>query len=142
MITNIHGGKQPQELMAVWVRSHTEEWDQGAKFFTPNSADMQVGYIRYKEGHTIDAHRHLPVSRCMVRTPETLVICRGKLAFDIYTELGSPVYSGVAEAGDVLILLRGAHGFRVIEDVEMLEVKQGPYRPGSDKVPLFMKEGE
>lgn len=141
MIQNIYGGKQPQELMVVWVRSHTDR-KQGPEFFTPNSADMQVGFLKYPERHVIEAHRHMPVSRILVRTPETLVICRGKLAFDIYTDLGSPVFSGVAEAGDVLILLRGAHGFRVLEDVEILEVKQGPYKPGLDKVPLFEKEGE
>ena len=32
------------------------------------------------------------------------------------------------------MLVEGGHGFKVIKDVEMIEVKQGPYSLSSDKV--------
>ena len=37
------------------------------------------------------------------------------------------------EAGDVVLLIEGGHGFEVMEDVEMIEVKQGPYAGEQDK---------
>ena len=35
---------------------------------------------------------------------------------------------------DIVMLLNGGHGFKVLKDVEMLEVKQGPYKLSRDKV--------
>ena len=32
------------------------------------------------------------------------------------------------------MLVNGGHGFKVLKDVEMLEVKQGPYSLAADKV--------
>ena len=42
--------------------------------------------------------------------------------------------SHILNKGDVIILMRGGHGFHVIEEVEMIEVKQGPYIGQNDKV--------
>ena len=35
---------------------------------------------------------------------------------------------------DLIMLFRGGHGFKVIQDVEMIEVKQGPYTKSKDKI--------
>jgi hypothetical protein len=37
------------------------------------------------------------------------------------------------EGGDVILLVNGGHGFEVLEEVEMFEVKQGPYVGDQDK---------
>jgi hypothetical protein len=39
----------------------------------------------------------------------------------------------VLETGDVILLVSGGHGFEMLEDSEMIEVKQGPYTGDSDK---------
>jgi hypothetical protein len=39
----------------------------------------------------------------------------------------------VLESGDVILLSNGGHGFEVLEEVEMIEVKQGPYCGDEDK---------
>ena len=36
--------------------------------------------------------------------------------------------------GDIVLLLGGAHGFRMLEDTVLFEVKQGPYIPKKDKI--------
>ena len=41
--------------------------------------------------------------------------------------------SHILEKGDVILLIEGGHGFEVIEEVEMVEVKQGPYAGDDDK---------
>ena len=42
--------------------------------------------------------------------------------------------SHLLEAGDIILLAAGGHGFEVIEEVEMVEIKQGPYLGDRDKV--------
>ena len=37
------------------------------------------------------------------------------------------------ETGDTILLTSGGHGFKVLEEVEMIEVKQGPYSGEMDK---------
>ena len=32
------------------------------------------------------------------------------------------------------MLVNGSHGFKVLKDVEMIEVKQGPYKLSQDKI--------
>ena len=37
------------------------------------------------------------------------------------------------QGGDVILLAEGGHGFEMLEDSEMVEVKQGPYAGDGDK---------
>ena len=67
-------------------------------------------------------------------TQETLFIKKGKLLVDFYDDEQSYLESRELVAGDVVLLIRGGHGFEVLEDLEMIEVKQGPYAGDQDKV--------
>jgi hypothetical protein len=42
--------------------------------------------------------------------------------------------SRVLNQGDVVLLAYGGHGFEMLEDSEMIEVKQGPYAGEMDKI--------
>jgi hypothetical protein len=52
---------------------------------------------------------------------------------DLYDSDKAYIESRVLEAGDVILLVSGGHGFEMLEDTEMIEVKQGPYTGDSDK---------
>ena len=41
--------------------------------------------------------------------------------------------SRVLGPGDVILLISGGHGFEVLEELNMVEVKQGPYAGETDK---------
>ena len=43
-------------------------------------------------------------------------------------------FDGLLNKGDIILLIKGGHGFSVIEDVKMIEVKQGPYAGDKDKI--------
>jgi mannose-6-phosphate isomerase-like protein (cupin superfamily) len=58
---------------------------------------------------------------------EVLVIQEGKLQVDFYTESEEYLESRILSSGDTIMLCSGAHGFRVLETLKMIEVKQGPY---------------
>ena len=105
----------------------------GITFFTPNDLSQQLAYMHHPAGKVIDAHIHNPVQREVQLTQETLFIRRGRLRVDFYDGERNYLRSRVLEAGDVLLLIDGGHGFEVLEELEMFEVKQGPYAGDQDK---------
>lgn len=123
-----HGGL----LLALIIRAQYSE--DGIRFFTPPDLSQQLGFMKYPKGQVIEPHRHLPVSREVTYTQEVLVIREGRLRADFYTPEEAYVSSYELAANDVLLLINGGHGFEVIEPLEMLEIKQGPYIQEKDKV--------
>jgi hypothetical protein len=98
-------------------------------FLTPVECNMQVGHVVYPSGGEIPRHAHLPVERHLVSSTEVLVIQRGRCEVDVYSEDRRLVATRELALGDILISVGGGHGFRVLEDLVLLEIKQGPY-PG------------
>lgn len=102
-------------------------------FFTGNDCSLQVGKIVYPKDGTIPRHDHKPVERHVSGTSEVLIVEKGRMIADIYTEARELHSSHEVGPGDVVILLGGGHGFRLLEDTILIEVKQGPYSARLDK---------
>ncbi len=107
--------------------------EPGIHFFTPNHLSQQLAHMQHPAGKLIEPHSHNPVRREVQLTQETLLIKRGKLRVDFYDDRQEYLESRVLEAGDVILLVNGGHGFEVLEDLEMIEIKQGPYAGDRDK---------
>ena len=105
----------------------------GIRFFTSNELSQQLAYMHHPAGKLIPPHVHNPVSREVQLTQEVLFIRKGKLRVDFYNAEKTYLESRTLEEGDVILLIQGGHGFEVIEDLEMIEVKQGPYVGEQDK---------
>jgi mannose-6-phosphate isomerase-like protein (cupin superfamily) len=105
----------------------------GVKFFTPDSYSQQLAYMHHEPGHKIMPHVHNPVSRDVQYTQEVLIIRKGKLRVDFYDNEQNYLESHILNGGDVILLASGGHGFEVLEELEMIEVKQGPYLGEQDK---------
>ncbi len=118
-------------LLAIIIRRSYLK--PGVEFFTPADFSQQLGYMQHPAGKTIQPHVHLSVQRKVTYTQEVLFIRKGKLRVDFYSTTQEYVGSRLLEAGDVILLASAGHGFEVIEDVEMFEVKQGPYSAREDK---------
>ena len=116
---------------AIILRSGMPE--PGIQFFTPPQFSQQLGCMRHPPGHLIEPHVHNPVSRAVHFTQEALFLRRGRLRVDFYSEAGVYLESRELGPGDVILLIRGGHGFEVLEEIEMVEVKQGPYVGDADK---------
>ena len=106
----------------------------GAEFFTPNDFSQQLAYMKHPKGKRIDAHTHNIVPREVSYTKEVLIIRKGKLRVDFYEDDQTYIESHIVEQGDIILLAFGGHGFECLEEVEMIEVKQGPYLGEQDKV--------
>ena len=123
--------KKKEKLLAMVIRN--DYTCEGIDFITPNEYSQQVAYMHHPTGKVIDAHVHNLVHRNVVLTQEVLFIKKGKLRVDFYDDYEDYLESTILEAGDVILLVSGGHGFTVLEEVEMVEVKQGPYSGEADK---------
>lgn len=120
-----------EKLLAIIVRSDYS--CEGINFITPNEYSQQVAYMHHPTGKIIDAHVHNLVHRNVVLTQEVLFIKRGILRVDFYDEYEDYLESRNLYEGDFILLVSGGHGFHVLKEVEMIEVKQGPYAGDNDK---------
>ena len=123
--------KKKEKLLAMIIRSNYQ--CEGVDFITPNEYSQQVAYMHHPTGKVIEAHVHNLVNRNVVFTQEVLIIKKGILRVDFYDEYEDYLESRDLYAGDIILLVSGGHGFKVIEEVEIVEVKQGPYSGEQDK---------
>jgi hypothetical protein len=128
MVEHVRSGNM---LLAIIVSGRFR--DPGVRFFTPDDLSQQLAYMRHPAGKTIEPHLHNPVPREVTLTQEVLLIRRGKLRVDFYGAERQYLESRVLGEGDIILLVAGGHGFEVLEEVEMIEVKQGPYLGEQDK---------
>lgn len=105
----------------------------GIQFFTPDDFSQQLAYMNRPNGYVIQPHVHNPVTREVEYTKEVLFIRSGRLRIDFYGDNQTYLESRILQAGDVVLLARGGHGFEMLEDCEIIEVKQGPYAGDRDK---------
>lgn len=120
------------DVVAIIVRKDFEK--DGIHFFTPNDYSQQLAYMSHPTGKEIQPHLHKKLQREVHYTQETLFIRKGMLQVDFYSDDQQYLESRVLEGGDVILLIKGGHGFKVLENLEMFEVKQGPYAGDEDKI--------
>lgn len=128
MIEHItHEGK----LLSIIIRTHYTS--DSIQFFTPDEFSQQLGYMNRPKDYVIPPHVHNPVQRNVQYTQEVLFIKSGKVRVDFYDDDKIYLESRILYKGDVILLAYGGHGFQMIEESEMIEVKQGPYAGENDK---------
>ena len=119
------------EMLAIIVRSSFSA--EGIEFLTPDDFSLQLGFMTRPKGYSIEPHLHLPVERKATYTQEVLLIRRGSVRVDFYTQEKEYLFSRVLTQGDLILLICGGHGFHAIDEVDIVEVKQGPYMADGDK---------
>ena len=129
MIENI---KNKDKLLSVIIRANYKS--EGIEFFTPDDFSQQLAYMNRAKDYVIPPHVHNAVQRDVHFTQEVLVIKSGKVRVDYYDDDKKYLESRILYKGDVVLLAYGGHGFEMLEDSEIIEVKQGPYAGEMDKV--------
>jgi mannose-6-phosphate isomerase-like protein (cupin superfamily) len=107
--------------------------EPGIHFVTPGEFSQQLAYMRHPAGKIIEPHIHNMVAREVYYTQEVLFIKRGRLRVDFYDSKQLYLESCLLQTGDVILLIQGGHGFEMLEETEIIEVKQGPYVGEQDK---------
>jgi len=119
------------ELIALILRSQYDK--PGISFFTEGDLSQQLAYMSHPKGKIIDPHVHNAVKREVFYTQEVLVVRKGRVRVDFYNNEQKYVRSRVLGPWDLVLLIKGGHGFEVLEDLQMYEIKQGPYAGDLDK---------
>lgn len=130
MIEKIYNNKK---LYALIVRNKYKK-KKGVSFFTDNKATQQFGYMNHRKGYNILPHRHNKRFSKIFWTTEVIIILDGILRVDFYNDKEIYLYSKILYKNDLIMLSAGGHGFKVLKDIKMIEVKQGPYSLKMDKI--------
>ena len=96
-------------------------------FVTPPEHNFQVGFVVHPQGAEIQSHLHRTIDRHISNTSEVLVVRKGNCEIDVFDNQKRLVETLQMTPGDVMVMISGGHGFRMLEDTVLLEIKQGPY---------------
>lgn len=97
------------------------------QFFSPAESSFQFGLLAHGAGFVEDPHYHKPFTRTITDLQQMFVVQRGKVAVDLYADDGQLLQEIILTAGDAIVLIHGVHGIRVLEDMQCISVKQGPF---------------
>jgi hypothetical protein len=122
MIDKIQVG---ETILGIVIRDSYK--DKGLHFFTPEDFTQQLAYMNHPKDHVVRPHFHNAIQRVIHNTMEILFIKSGKIRLDFYDDKRSYLESRLLEKGDIVLLSGGGHGLVMLEDSEIVEVKQGPF---------------
>ena len=122
-----------KKMLALIMRA-TYRRKKGITFFTQNESTQQFGYMKHKRDHIIKPHLHKKRLTKIYYTSEVILILKGILRVDFYNQFKKYLLSKILKPSDIIMLVSGGHGFKILKDVEMLEIKQGPYNLIKDKI--------
>ena len=120
-----------EKLIAIIIYNSYK--NKGINFFTPNDFSQQLAYMQHPNDKIIQPHFHNPVKREVLYTNEVLFIKKGKIRADLYSDEKEYICSKILNKGDIILLVSGGHGFEILKNTEMIEIKQGPYTGDNDK---------
>jgi hypothetical protein len=122
MITTIeHQGKRYAEI--IWATERVEK----TTFFSPAESSFQFGLLAHEAGFFEPPHYHRPFVRAINDLQQMFVVQRGVVAVQLYSDQGEMFQEVTLSAGDAIVLIYGVHSLRVIEAMQCISVKQGPF---------------
>jgi len=121
-----------KKLLAIII-DEKKFFNHGVNFVTPSFLSLQLGFIKHKSNTFIKPHTHNSYLRKIKKTTEVLLIKKGLLRVDFYDIRNKYLFSKVVSKNQILILVDGSHGFKIIKDCLIIEIKQGPFNLALDK---------
>lgn len=116
-----HGSVRFAEVIRANARVET------SRFFSPSESSMQFGLLAHEAGFIEPPHVHSNIERRITGLQQMFVVQRGVIAVDFFDAQGSKVDEVILRQGDAILLVDGAHSVRVLEDMQCVSVKQGPF---------------
>jgi hypothetical protein len=125
-------GKRYAEV--IWSDTQAEE----TIFFSPPESSFQFGLLAHKAGFIEPPHIHHPVTRTISDLQQMFVVQKGVVAVQLFSDEGVILKEVILKAGDAIVLIHGAHAISVLEDMQCISVKQGPFL-GTEKDKILVK---
>jgi hypothetical protein len=127
-----HNGTRYAEI--IWADTRVDV----TTFFSPAESSFQFGLLAHKAGFIEPPHYHQPFTRQIADLQQMFVVQRGVVAVDLYDDEGQKLREITMRAGDAIVLIHGVHAIRVLEDMQCITVKQGPFL-GAEKDKVFVE---
>ena len=122
-------GTRYAEVIRVDVRV------EKTRFFSPAESSFQFGLLAHEAGYQEPPHYHQEFERTVSDLQQMFVVQRGVVGVQLFDDAGGLLKEVILNPGDAIVLIHGAHAIRVIEDMQCISVKQGPFLGDSyDKV--------
>lgn len=129
-----HNGVRYAEI--IWADTHVKK----TTFFSPPESSFQFGLLAHEAGYQEPPHFHQPFSRTISDLQQMFVVQRGVVGVQLYDDAGKQLREVILKPGDAIVLIHGVHAIRVIEDMQCISVKQGPFKGDAlDKVNVAVK---
>lgn len=127
-------GKE-EKILATIIRSNFGK--EGINFISKPDDPFQVGVSNYSAGLEIRPHFHNKIEKTNISNPEFIYIVKGEVEVMIYDD-NSIIEKIFLKSGDMLLQINGGHGFRILENTKLIELKQGPYY-GTEKEKTYIQ---
>jgi hypothetical protein len=118
----------------IWADTQVEQ----TTFFSPANSSFQFGLLAHGAGFVEPPHFHQPFRREISDLQQMFVVQRGVVAVQLFADDGRLLREIVMRAGDAIVLIHGVHAIRVLEDMQCITVKQGPFL-GAERDKVFVK---
>jgi hypothetical protein len=116
-----HNGVRYAEI--IWADTRIEK----TRFFSPPESSFQFGLLAHEAGYQEAPHYHREFERMVKDLQQMFVVQRGVVGVQLFDDAGALLKEIILHPGDAVVLIHGAHAIRVIEDMQCISVKQGPF---------------
>jgi hypothetical protein len=116
-----HGGTTYAEI--IWSDTRVAR----TTFFSPAESSFQFGLIAHEAGYQEEPHYHKAVPRRIDDLQQMFVVQQGVVDVQLFTDDRRLFRVVRLASGDAIVLVHGTHAIRVVEDLQALSVKQGPF---------------
>ena len=116
-----------EDLIVLTIMRY-EELNNNRNDLCPNDQYIQFCARKLELNLEVKPHKHLSIHRNSDITQEAWVILDGSIYAKFYDINNHITHTSKLKKGDVAILYRGGHSFKVIEENTVFyEIKNGPY---------------
>ena len=117
----------------IWGDTRVEK----TTFFSPPDSSFQFGLLAHEAGFVEPPHYHKPITRTISDLQQMFLVQRGVVVVELYSDQGDLLREIEMQAGDAIVLIHGVHALRVLEDMQCISIKQGPYL-GEEQDKIFV----
>lgn len=116
------------ELLGIRIR----DISHGSVPITDGGEPLQLVTLKHPKGAYLKAHIHTPKKRVTNSLQECLIVKKGRVKLDLYGHDKKFHKYLYLKPGEVFVLAKGGYGIQLMEDSELIEVKNGPFK--EDKI--------
>jgi hypothetical protein len=118
----------------IWADSKVKE----TTFYSAPESSFQFGLLAHKAGFVEPPHYHKPITRTINDLQQMFIVQMGVVAVRLFSDRGDLLREIVMHPGDAIVLIHGVHAIQVLEDMQCISVKQGPFL-GTEQDKVFVE---